>query len=121
MITKTQVKQLREAKLNPEAIPEMDPEIVDVVIDLNKHGLTTLDSCAGHPGRHPEEEGMIFFGRTRGWAEPKPLKNDEYKKAMEIMHMHGLKNLKLDKTHKVISFKAFGKPWRKSKTKKSAR
>ncbi len=105
MATEKQTAELRKFGIRAGHIREMDSEIIPVVIDLNRNGFTTTESCAGHKGGMGGERGMIFFY---------PFPNREKReKATEIMKKHGLKNLRINPAKLVITFSRMGKPWKK--------
>jgi hypothetical protein len=84
-----------------------DPEIKELVLDLNRYNQFTTDSCAGH-GNEP---GSIFFdGRNLdGW------------KVREIMKKHGLTGIRkrerylMERKYPVVvyEFDPVGKPKRR--------
>lgn len=105
MLTKTQLTYLRSIGVRVAHIREMDPEIISTVIDLNRNGFHTTESCAGHKGGPGGGLGNIFF-----WPFPK---GENYKRVLAIMAHHGLKNLRARRAYSAIVFSGIGKPWRK--------
>jgi len=76
----------------PEAVlVDIDPEIRDIVLALNRQGLRTVMSCSGHPGLSgcPTVRGYLWFDgyidkdeladklKDYGLAEIKVARDDE--------------------------------------------
>jgi hypothetical protein len=93
-LTKAQLKKLASVGIvdNPR-YPEatgleegFDPELVDVVVELNKKGYKTLECCAGHRGgKWGQDTGIIIFNQWIGKHLPEILL---------ILKKHDLKVLK---------------------------
>jgi len=81
----------------------IDPEIVDVIIDLNKNGYKTLESCAGHKYGRMGDDGVILFNMWIGKHQ---------NKIISIMEKHGLiiKKIYL-KWSPAIYFEGIGQPY----------
>ena len=63
--------------IKPKVLKDIDPEIRDLIVDLNNNHQFTIESCAGH-GKN--DHGRLFFDGRKldGW------------KVREIMTKHGL-------------------------------
>lgn len=48
----------REYRVKPE---DVDPFLLDAIVELNASGYKTLFSCAGHPGR--PRQGVVEYSR----------------------------------------------------------
>lgn len=103
MVTAAQAKRLRGFGLRALHIREMDPEIVSTVIDLNRNGFHTTESCAGHKGGPGDGLGNIFF-----YPFPKGV---EYRRALAIMTRRGLRNLRAKHAYSAVVFSGIGKSW----------
>jgi hypothetical protein len=108
MVTKEQAAKLRNFGVHSAHIREMDTEVIDAVINLNRAGFTTTQSCAGHkgmPGGY--EKGMMCI-------YPFPKKED-LKTAISIMKKSGLKKIKVVKTSashlEYLEFEGMGKTY----------
>ena len=66
----------------------LDPEIVNLIIELNKAGFSTYSSCAGHPGKGTAKgmlRGYIGFERC----------NDK-EGITKILEAYGLRNIRIE-------------------------
>ena len=89
----------------------LDPEIVDLIIELNKAGFITYGSCAGHPSYSGK-------GMMRGYISFEGYNGKEG--IMKILKAHGLRNIRIE--HRMdasdnyrgeatlVSFDAIGTP-----------
>ena len=77
---------------------DIDPEIVDVVMELNEVGLLTVGSCAGHHGgieRIRDLEGRLVKSRSTGYVNfDRVLSTDEIELARKILEEHGVRGLR---------------------------
>lgn len=84
MSTKTKLK------LPPKSMfrgLRLDPEIVELIIELNKAGFITYGSCAGHPSYSGE-------GMMRGYIS---FEGYNYKEGlMKILKAYGLRNIRIE-------------------------
>jgi len=65
----------------------LDPEIVELIIDLNKAGFITYGSCAGHPSYSGK-------GMMRGYIIFEGYKDKEG--IMKILEAYGLRNIRIE-------------------------
>ena len=65
----------------------LDPEIVDLVIELNRAGFSTYGSCAGHPSYSGKGmmKGYISF---EGYNDKEGI--------MKILQSYGLTNIRIE-------------------------
>jgi hypothetical protein len=68
-------------------IYDIDPWIRGAILDLNRHGLKTVGSCAGHS---PKSSGFVTFD-----GDPTASK---IRLAVSILAKHGLRNIRKGKT-----------------------
>ena len=66
----------------------LDPEIVDLIIELNKAGFSTYMSCAGHRSTGPGK------GMLRGFIGFKRCNDKEG--ITKILEAHGLRNIRVE-------------------------
>ena len=83
----------------------LDPEIANLVTELNTRGYETISSCAGHPRHKYYHKGWIYFART--------LLPDELQEVKQLAREYGLANLKVenprpDFDYTAIYFSAIG-------------
>jgi hypothetical protein len=101
MITKTQIEKLHSFGIPLSYIKQMDSEIVNTVIDLNRNKFKTVQSCAGHNGNR----GMVVFQSFP--------KGNSLKLAIKIMENNGLKRVHPEITSishiKYMGFTGIGK------------
>lgn len=92
-----QVKEAMEADC-------LDPELYDILIDLNTGGYFTFDSCAGH-NRGDGARGNIWFA---GPALRK--RSGEVESLLWLLAKHGLEDVRLEvkSGHTVATFAAIG-------------
>ena len=88
---------------------DVDPEIYQLIIELNDNNLFTIESCAGHAKDDP---GILFFKRTMF----------DGNKARAIMKKHGLTGITREEKPYISSdgvryiiyrFNPLGKPQRR--------
>lgn len=76
---------------------DIDPEIRQPVIDLNRQGIRTCGSCAGHPGVCGAERGFISIGyehhERQGTAALHPEVEERIK---QTLRSHGLQRVTVD-------------------------
>ena len=65
----------------------LDPEIVDLVIELNRAGFSTYGSCAGHPSYSGK-------GMMRGYISFEGYNDKE--RIMKTLEGYGLKNIRIE-------------------------
>ena len=65
----------------------LDPEIVDLIIELNGAGFITYGSCAGHPSYSGK-------GMMRGYISFEGYNNKE--NIMKTLEAHGLRNIRIE-------------------------
>lgn len=86
-MSEKQPRKYWQYQLRQGVMKHIDPEIRQLITELNAKGLYTVDSCAGHPGEHPHAVGMIFFKK----------RNPDCRKIREILMKYGLTGLKRGK------------------------
>ena len=64
----------------------LDPEIVDLIIELNEAGYFTLSSCAGHPGKGR--------GKMRGYIAFR--QHDDKVGIIRILKAYGLTDIRIE-------------------------
>ena len=65
----------------------LDPEIVELIIELNKAGFITYGSCAGHPSYSGK-------GMMRGYISFEGYNDKEG--IMKILKAYGLRNIRIE-------------------------
>lgn len=85
MSTKTKYKIPPKSKFRGE---RLDPEIVELIIELNKAGFSTYMSCAGHRSVAPGK------GMLRGFIGFKRCNDKEG--ILKILEAHGLRNIRIE-------------------------
>ena len=65
----------------------LDPEIVELIIELNKAGFSTYGSCAGHPSYSGK-------GMMRGYISFERYRDKEG--IMRILKAYGLRNIRIE-------------------------
>ena len=65
----------------------LDPEIVELIIELNKAGFSTYGSCAGHPSYSGK-------GMMRGYISFEGYNDKEG--IMKILEAYGLRNIRIE-------------------------
>jgi len=107
-----QPKKYWQHQLRTGIMKHIDPEVRELVRELNNRGFYTVESCAGHPGeygRDPERnKGRIFFKQD----------NIDYREVRAILVKYGLTGLKREKNTGGIrgyyyEFDPIGKPRRR--------
>lgn len=106
--------------LQKRGITEIDPEIRELIIDLNKRGYTTVSSCAGHLGSPLYENGPPSEGNgyvlIKGRIPNDPWERMNFlEKIIPLFKKHGCKVTDKDNSIRKgefsISFKPLGLPW----------
>ena len=84
MSTKTKFKIPPKSKFRGL---RLDPEIIELIIELNRAGFVTYGSCAGHPSYSGK-------GMMRGYISFEGYNDKEG--IMKILEAHGLRNIRIE-------------------------
>jgi len=107
-------KELIGYGVYPSEVRDIDPEIRDIVLDLNRRGYGTVGSCAGHSSR---SHGFISFSDygdidtfTGGDTA---FTQDEKEEIRAILKEHGLTGIRFSEPgwRKKPSGKKVYRPW----------
>lgn len=102
--------KIQELLLDKHKIPcDVDPEIRNIIIELNERGIKTLGSCAGH--KKNKWTGFVTIGE---YKEIDFYKNTDISLVKKIFKKHGIENIRFNRKlwpnwWFSIEFKSIGK------------
>jgi hypothetical protein len=88
----------------PREIPEyiikdIDSEILPAVMELNKRGLYTEESCAGHHGTITDKKGKVWENPGFGYLVMTDIPSKkEAEEIRTVLENHGIHNIRIRTT-----------------------